>query len=268
MFLETIGILRHSVSQDDDCMSGHSKWSKVKHQKESTDAAKGKIFTKLANAIILAIKQGGGNTDPDTNFKLRLSIEKARSLNMPKDKIDRAVELGCGSDSGDDLTQIMYEGFGPGGVGILIETATDNKQRTVAELKNVLDRGGGSLATAGSVSHFFQAVGLVRIDKQNKSSDEVLGGALESGAIDLEDTGDTYDIFTKPSELHIVKDNLLKAGFKVSTFELFYRPKTEIPINDKNTANKLLALLTSLEDLDNVQKVHANFDIPDEILTH
>lgn len=247
-------------------MSGHSKWSKVKHQKESTDAARGKIFTKLTNAIIIAVKKSGGVSDPGTNIKLRLAIEKAKEANMPKEKIERAIERGKGSDVADNLEETVYEGFGPGGVGIMILTASNNKQRTVAELKNILERGGGRLVTSGSVAHLFDFVGLITVSKDKKSFDEIMEAALLTGAVDLEDAGNVVDIYTKHGDLHKVKEVLTSNGLSVTSADLFYRPKATIPIKDRGTAAKILSLLTSLEDIEDVQKVFANFDIPDEFL--
>ncbi len=247
-------------------MSGHSKWSKVKHQKQVTDQAKGKIFTKMTMAIIVAVKEGGGVTDPNSNFRLRLAIEKARSVNMPKENIERAIEKGKGTSSGQNLQQVVYEAFGPDGVGIIIEAATDNKQRTVANIKNVLERGGGVLATSGAVSHQFQLVGLINIKKNGKSFDDILTIALEVGAIDIEDSQDSVEVFTKPVDLHKIKEQLEKKGFTITSFELYYKPKTVVPIKDAQTSAQLLKLLSNLEEIDDVLKVSANFDIPDEYL--
>lgn len=247
-------------------MSGHSKWSKIKHQKESTDGAKGRIFTKLANTIIIAVKAGGGVTDPGGNIKLRLAIEKAKSANMPKDNIAKAIERGKGTDASDNLEEALYEGFGPKGIGIMIETATNNKQRTVAELKNTLERGGGRLATCGSVAHLFDLVGLITVSKEGKSFDQIMEAAINVGAIDLEDLGNTVDIYTNHSDLHKVKEALFTCGLSISSSELFYRPNTTIPITDQAAAQKILSLLASLEEIEDVQKVYANFDIPDEFL--
>ncbi|MCL4338172.1 YebC/PmpR family DNA-binding transcriptional regulator [Patescibacteria group bacterium] len=247
-------------------MSGHSKWSKVKHQKEATDAVKGKIFTKIANAIIVAVKEGGGIKDPESNFKLRLIVEKARSLNMPKENIERAIERAAGGGEGEEINEIVYEAFGPAGVGIIIEAATNNKQRTVSDLKNVLERGGGVLATTGAVSHLFKYVGLITIPKTGNDNDKVMEQAIDAGAIDIDDTGDDIEVYTEPKDVHKIKETLSQAGVPVSSFELYYRPVTSIPVNDSQTAQKVLSLLTSLEELEDVQKVFANFDIPDNLL--
>lgn len=246
-------------------MSGHSKWSKVKHQKESSDAARGKIFTKLANAITIAVRAGSGSTDPEVNFKLRLATEKAKAVNMPKENINRAIERASGMAEGETLSEVVYEAFGPGGVAIIIEAATDNKQRTVAELKNILERGGGVLAGSGAVLHFFKLVGLINISKSGKSFDEVMEAAINFGAIDLEKRDDSFEVYTNPAELHRVKQAMEKMDFPISSFELYYKPVTTVPINDSKVASQLLKLLESIEERDDVQKVFSNFDIPDEI---
>lgn len=247
-------------------MSGHSKWSKVKHQKAVTDAVKGKIFTKMANAIINSIVAGGGNTDSNTNFKLRLAVEKARSLNMPKEKIERAIERASGSSGEDVLEEAMYEGFGPGGVGIIIETLSNNRQRTVSELKNLLERGGGALAAPGSVSHLFMYLGLIRIGKNNIPADNIIQEAIAVGAEDVEDEEGIYDIYIPTSKLHKAKMDLENKGFHIISSELYFKPVTSIAVLDKQTAQNVLRLLNSLEQLEDVQKVFANFDIPDEIM--
>jgi len=247
-------------------MSGHSKWSKVKHQKEASDASKGKLFTKLANAIIIAVKQGGGITDLQSNFRLRLAIDKAKSFNMPKDSIERAVKRAVDKNTTDQLQEIVYEAFGPAGVGIIIEANTSNRQRTVAELKNILDRGGGVLAETGAVSYLFKYVGVIQILKDNYAFDQIMEAALNYQAVDLEDIGDKVEIYTLPSDLHRIKELLEKDGFKIISFELFYRPTTTIPVTDRVTAVKVLELLTILEEMEDVKSVHANVDIPDEYL--
>lgn len=247
-------------------MSGHSKWSKVKHQKEATDAVKGRIFTKLANAIIIAVRQGGGLTEVSDNIKLRFAVEKAKHANMPKDKIDRAIERGRGGGTEDNLEEVLYEGFGPEGIGIMIETATNNRQRTVAEIKNTLERHSGRLATSGSVAHLFQNVGQISVAKGDKTYEYVMEKAIEAGAVDLEEIGGIAEIYTQHSDLHRVKEELVKNGLVISSFELIYRPITLIPISEKNAAKKVLELMDGLESIDDVQKVYANFDIPDEFM--
>lgn len=247
-------------------MSGHSKWSKVKHQKEATDAVKGKIFTKMANAIIIAVATNGGNPDPDSNFRLRLIIDKARGYNMPKDKIDRAIERGTGKSDGALLSEVVYEAIGPGGVGIIIEAATDNKQRTVANIKNLLERNGGILASSGAVSYAFKNVGKIEVDKIGKSFDEMMEIGLRVGAEDLEDNGETFDMYTKAADVHKVKENISKEGMRILSAELVFKPMSTVAVTDKHTADRILNLLSLIEEAEDVQKVFANFDIPEEFL--
>lgn len=239
-------------------MSGHSKWSKVKHQKETSDAAKGKLFTKLSNAIITAVREGGGIADSEGNFKLRLAIEKARSLNMPKENIERAIERGKGSPETSGVREVIYEAFGPGGVAILIVATTDNKQRTVAAIKNILERGGGTLAGSGAVAYLFRLMGLIRIRKGTRTIDELMEIALEAQAVDLEDSEDSVEVYTEPAALHKIKEILVEKGIPVESFELFYRPTTSLPVQNKDTARAVLKLLSNLEEIDDVQRVFAN----------
>ncbi|MBI2616808.1 YebC/PmpR family DNA-binding transcriptional regulator [Candidatus Gottesmanbacteria bacterium] len=247
-------------------MSGHSKWSKVKHQKEQTDSVKAKIFTKMTNAIIIAVRQGGGVTDPIANVRLRLAIDRARLANMPKDKIERALQRGKGEGAEGEVEEAIYEAFGPGGVGIIIEAVTNNKQRTVAGIKNVLDHEGGNLAQSGSVAHMFELVGLIRVLEQGKTSDEIMEAAIDGGAIDIDTEGEENDIYTQASKLHEVKETISARGISISSSELYYRPKIVVPVTNKETASKLLRLLTNLEELEDVHTVFANFDIPNEFL--
>lgn len=248
-------------------MSGHSKWSKVKHQKEATDAVKGKVFTRLSKAIIIAVKEGGGNTDPNFNFKLRLAVDKARSANMPKENIERAIEKAKGAGAnGTMIEEVIYEAFGPAGVGIIIEAATENKQRTVAEVKNVLERNGGVLAGTGAVSHLFKHVGCITVLKKNKTFDEIMEVSMNIGALDLADSPDSVEVYTVPSDLHKVKDVLTKAGIEVTSSELIYKPVSVVPVNDQSRAKQVLRLLSTLELVEDVDRVFANFDIPDEYL--
>lgn len=249
-------------------MSGHSKWSKIKHQKGTTDAAKGKIFTKMAGSIAIAIKDGGGNTDPNSNFHLRLAIEKAREANMPRENIDRVIDRANKSGQADTLVRAVYEAFGPGGVGIIIESATDNKQRTVSELKNILDRCGGTLAASGSVVHLFNYVGYIRAVLNGKTYDTLFEIAINAGAIDLsgEEEEEGVDVYTNPADLHKIKEVLQASGFTVKTSELMYRPTILTTVEKKETAHTLLKLLSTLEEADDVQRVSSNFDISEEIL--
>lgn len=247
-------------------MAGHSKWSKVKHQKKLTDATKGKLFAKLTKAITLAIKQGGGITDTESNFRLRLAIDRSKNFNMPKENIQRAIDRAAKSQEGENIEDIIYEAFGPLGVGILIESATDNKQRTVAQIKQILDRNGGHLATNGAVSHFFEHVGRILILKNGKLADELLEVALEAGAYDFEDMDDCVAIYTEPKVLHKIRKTLSLNNLKITSSELVYRPKTTVSLNDANKIKQLIKLIDTLEESEDVQRVYANFDIPEKYL--
>src|SRR3989338_9845482 len=239
-------------------MSGHSKWSKVKHQKESTDAAKDKSFTKMANAIIIAVKQGGG-TDPDSNFKLRLAIDRAKNANMPKDNIVRAIERAGKTGDSESVAEIIYEAFGPAGTGILMKVVTDNKQRTVSEVKNILDRGGGSLASQGAVSHLFQQVGLLEIEKNGRTFDEIFELVSEAGGIDMEEEEGIIMVYTTPSDLHKVREFLEKHSLKILSAELYFRPDMQLNIEKKELSEKIEKLLITLEDTEDIQRVYTNY---------
>lgn len=245
-------------------MSGHSKWAQIKRQKGVTDNKRGQAFTKMAAAISIAVREGGGVGDPAQNFKLRLTVEKARSINMPKENIERAIERGKGGGKGQVLEEAVYEGFAPGGVALLIEVATDNKQRTAPEIKNVLEKNGGVLATPGSVSYQFQTKGLLEV--KNDSLDDIFLFAADAGAEDVEEVGETVIIYTKPEELTKIRDILSGKGLTILAAELIRKPTVVVPIVDKPSVEKVLFLIEKLENLDDVQKVYANFEISDTLL--
>lgn len=240
-------------------MSGHSKWSKVKHQKESVDANRGKIFTKLSNAIFIAVKEDGGIADPETNFKLRIAVDRAKSLNMPKDNIERAIERATSVKSGISIESRVYEAFAPGGVGLIIEAVTDNKQRTVSDIKNILERAGGRLASSGAVIHLFKWVGKIEIPKGSYSFDKVLEIAINSGSTDIGEKGEYYEVYTVASDLHKVKKNLLSLGVPISFTELIYQPKVKIDTLDPKTIEKIENIKNKLDDNEDVQKVYSNY---------
>ncbi len=240
-------------------MSGHSKWSKVKHQKEATDATKGKVFTKMASAIIIAVKEGGGITDPAGNFRLRLAIEKARAANMPKDNIERAIEKGAGKGEGINLQKVVYEAFGPGKIGIIIEATTDNHQRTTAEVKNILDRGGGILTAQGAVSYLFKYMGVIEVAKGNRIFDEVMEVVIEAGGEDLKEDGDKYSIYTVAGALHRVKENLEKKGYIISHADLVYTPIMRVKVGEEER-ERVNKLLESLENADDVLNLYSNLE--------
>lgn len=248
-------------------MSGHSKWAQIKRQKGVADIKRGQAFTKIANGITIAVRQGGGITDPNQNFRLRLAIDKARELNMPKDNIERAIERGKGKgDKGEGLKEIVYEGFGPGRIAIIIEAATDNNFRTTSEIKNIFEKNNAILASPGAVSYQFEQKGLITVKKNGKSFDEIFLIAVDSGAEDLEEVENEVLIYTKPQNLNKIKELLLKNNLIIQNFELIRKPISLVLIINKEIAEKIFAFIEKLEGLDDVQKVYSNFDISDDVL--
>ncbi len=241
-------------------MSGHSKWAQIKRQKGTADVKRGLAFTKLANAITIAVRQGGGIADPESNFKLRLTIEKARAANMPKENIQRAIERGQGRGEGANLDDVVYEGFGPGGILVIVEAATDNKLRTSADVKNIFDRAGGRLTGVGSVSYQFQTIGQIAIEKGDKTLDDIFMSAADSGAEDIEEKDGQVLIYTKPDDLMRVKDGLQHAGFNILNFEIIRKPANIAMIKDQEVAEKISLFIEKLESLDEVQKVYTNHE--------
>lgn len=245
-------------------MAGHNKWSKVKNIKGVIDAKRSKIFTKITKEIMVSARIGGGN--PDTNARLRLAVQTAREASMPKDNIERAIKKGTGELGGDAIEEVTYEGYGPGGVAILVETTSDNKNRTVADLRNLFKSGGGNMGESGSVSWMFDRVGQLLFEPKTFSEDKIMEIALDSGAQDVTTQSDgTIEVLTSTSDLYKVRDAFDKAQMVPASASFAYVPKTSVPV-DKEKAPQLLDLLESLEDHDDVQKVHANFDIDDKIL--
>ncbi|MBW6431598.1 YebC/PmpR family DNA-binding transcriptional regulator [Patescibacteria group bacterium] len=246
-------------------MSGHSKWSTIKHKKAASDAKKGKEFTRASNLISLAARDGG---DPGMNPALAMAIEKAKAVNMPKANIERAIKKGTGELGGDVIGEVIYEGYGPEGVAILIETATDNKNRTVSEIRAALTKSGGSMASSGAVAYLFENRGQIEIKKENQilSDDEIELAIIESGASDFQSEKGLIFVYTEPKELMAVKKILEESGIKISGAELSYVPKNEVTVNEKEKAEKIIALVEALEELDDVVSVHANLDIPSEVL--
>lgn len=244
-------------------MGGHSHWSTIKRQKGASDAKRGQLFTKLSREIAVAAREGGG--DPDTNPRLRLAIEKAKENNMPADTIKRAIERGVGGGEGANLQEIMLEGYGPGGVAILVQTLTDNRNRTVSELRTTLTRGGGSLGEAGSVAWQFESKGLIVIDPEGAEPEEVALQAIDAGADDVRVEGDFVEVYTAPTDLDRVRRQLADAGLKISSAELSMLPKNTLPLDEK-TATQALKLLDQIEELDDVQKVYSNADFPESVL--
>ena len=244
-------------------MSGHSKWSTIKRQKGAADAKRGAIFTKVAREITVAAR--AGVPDPEANYRLRLAVEKARSVNMPADNIKRAIDRAGGGDKADAFEEIVYEGYGPGGVAILVETATDNRNRTAADVRSLFAKSGGQLAGAGSVAWQFEPRGVVSVPKNGQDPDEVALLAIDAGALDVETDADTLEIMTSPGDLETVRGALEAAGVKVASAEMTMQAKSPIEIGPAE-ARQNLRLIEALEDHDDVQRVTANFELPDEIL--
>lgn len=241
-------------------MSGHSKWSTIKRQKGVKDAARGAIFTKLGNAIAVAAR---GGADPESNFSLRLAVDKAKAANMPLANIQRSIDRGSGKLGGDQIQEVMYEGYGPGGVAILVECATDNINRTYPEVRLAFTKHGGNIAEKGAVAFQFDHRGVIRVIG---SGDDLLMVALEAGALDVQEEGEEALIYTNPKDLAKVRSSLQVANFQIEEAELSYVPKTSVVINDAATAGKVMRLMDSLDELDDVSSTHVNFDIPEELM--
>lgn len=237
-------------------MSGHSKWSTIKRQKGVADAKRGQTFTKLSNAITIAVRQGGGVADPNSNFKLRLAVDKARAANMPKDNIERAISKAQGK-LGEDVSELTYEGFAPGGVAVIVETVTDNKQRTFSEVKNIFDRNGGTLGSQGSVSYMFERCGEIIVKKNGIASDELLSIGLDAGVEDMDEEGELAFFYLDPSQLQKAKNYFEEKGFVIDNAELIFKPANYVSV-DEASQSKILGLIEKLEDLDDVQKVFTN----------
>ncbi|HPU43896.1 MAG TPA: YebC/PmpR family DNA-binding transcriptional regulator [Dictyoglomaceae bacterium] len=245
-------------------MSGHSKWANIKHRKASADAKKGKLFSNLSKEIIIAAKHGGGN--PETNLSLKAAIERAKEANMPKENIERAIKRGTGEIQGITYEEVTYEGYGPGGVAILIEVVTDNKNRTASEIRRIFTRYGGNLGEAGCVAWIFEDKGSILIDKGSvKDEDQLITDALEVGAEDVQISSEDVEVITDPQVFSDIKAKLQEKGYKIIQAEVTKLPKNVVPLNGPE-AEKLLKLMEELDELDDVQKTYANFDIPDEIL--
>jgi YebC/PmpR family DNA-binding regulatory protein len=243
-------------------MSGHSHYSTIKRTKEANDAKKGQLFSKLSKAISVAVKTGGGD-DPDSNHKLRMAIDQARAANMPKDNIKRAIDRGSGA--GEDLNEIVYEGFGPEGVAVIVEVATDNRNRTAQEIKNLFERGGGNLGGPGSVTFNFEQRGLIVVKKQGDSEEQLLK-LIDIGVEDVEEADDSIEVYVSPEKTSKVSDELRENGFVVESVELMQKPINYNSIADVERARKVLTFLDKLEDHEDVQKVYANIDIPPETM--
>ena len=245
-------------------MAGHSKWANIKHRKGAADAKRGKVFTKLIKEIIVAARLGGG--DPGGNPRLRAAVAAAKAVNMPKDNIERAIKKGTGELEGVSYEEITYEGYGPGGVAVLVECMTDNRVRTVADVRHAFSKSGGNLGEANCVSWMFDRKGLMIVDQDAISEDDLMEAAIEAGAEDVTVEDGTFEIHTEPEEFNAVSEALVEKGIVFLEASISMVPKNTVELNDEKTATQLMKLLDTLEDNDDVQKVHANFDIPDEIM--
>jgi YebC/PmpR family DNA-binding regulatory protein len=245
-------------------MSGHSKWANIKHKKGAADAKRGKVFTRLIKEITVAARMGGG--DPDGNPRLRSAIATARSENMPKDNITRAIKKGTGELEGEVYDEILYEGYGPGGVAVLVECMTDNRNRTVADIRHYFAKSNGNLGESGCVAYMFDKKGRIIVDQSTTSEEELMDLAIEAGADDVVIEDDHFQVITAPEDFDEVREGLEKAGVTFVEASLTMVPQTIIEVTEEKPAMALLKLLDSLEGHDDVQNVHANFDIDDELM--
>jgi YebC/PmpR family DNA-binding regulatory protein len=246
-------------------MSGHSKWSTIKHKKGAADAKRGQLFTKLSKAIIVAAKEGGA--DPANNLALQNAIEKARSYSMPKDTIERAIARGAGTDADAAVYEtVVYEGYGPEGVAVLVEALTDNRNRTASDVRHLFTKHGGNLGTTGAVAWLFERRGIVLVAADGVDEDELMLAAADGGAEDIDADGSSFQVSSAPEDLSSVRAAIEAAGFEVESSELSMVPKTTVSIEDEATAKKVVRLVEALEESDDVQDVYANFDIPERVL--
>jgi len=244
-------------------MSGHSKWSSIKHQKGVADARRGQLFTKLTREIIVVVREGGSN--PDTNFRLRLAIQKARDSNMPVENIERSIKRGSGELEGVTLAEMVLEGYGPSGAAILVQALTDNRNRTIQDIRNIFSRHGGNLGESGCVAWLFDSKGLILVETNNLDSNELALQAIDAGADDVKVESDHVEVYTKPEELETVRAALEEGNLPIASAELSMVPKTTLELEEK-AALQTLKLLHKLEELDEVQQVCSNVDFPDSVL--
>ena len=244
-------------------MAGHNKWSKVKHIKAVVDAKKGKVFSRISRELTIAAKNGG--RDPDLNPRLRSAIGAAKASNMPHDNVDRAIRKGLGELEGAAMEEITYEGYAPGGVALLIECVTDNKNRSSADVRTDFNKGGGSMGSAGSVAHQFHRKGEIKFPAAAAGDDAIMEAALDSGADDVVSDADEHTVYTAPDQLYAVANNMKERGLTAASCKLVYVPGTIITLTDINTARAVLKLYDLLDDLDDTHDVHANFEIADDI---
>ena len=244
-------------------MSGHSKWATIKHKKGKTDARRGKLFSKLSRAITVAAREGGA--DPAMNISLANAIEKAKAESMPKDNIERAIQRGAGGAEGETYESIVYEGYGPAGVAIIVEVLTDNKNRSAAEVRNIFSKHGGQLAQPGAVAWVFERRGSIVVDGEKYTEDDIMAAAIDAGAEDVVQDGDQFQVLTEPADFAAVRGGIAAAGIEFEQAELTMIPKNTVKL-EENDARKTMKIVDALEDSDDVQEVYANFDIPEDVL--
>jgi YebC/PmpR family DNA-binding regulatory protein len=244
-------------------MAGHSHWAQIKRKKAAQDAKRGQVFTKIVREIVIAVRQGGSG-DPEMNPRLRAAIQSARAVNMPKENIERAIKKALGQEEGTQFEEVVFEGYGPGGVAVLINAITDNRKRTVSDIRHLFSKFGGNLAEPGAVAWIFEQKGLIVVPK--KEEEKVLEIAIENGAEDTKEYESEIEVITSPTDFETIKSALEKAGIEIISAKVTMVPKNLVPIQDEGTAQSLLKLMESLEDLDDVQQVFANFDIPENIM--
>jgi YebC/PmpR family DNA-binding regulatory protein len=244
-------------------MSGHSKWHNIKVKKTKMDSQRGKVFTKLSKEIIIAAKQGGA--DPENNYRLKMAIQRAKESNMPSDNIKRTIDRATGGEGGTSIEEITYEGYGPSGVALMVDAATDNRNRTAADLRSILGKHGGNLGESGCVAWMFKKRGLITVEAGAMTEDQMLEAVLEAGAEDMMLSEGLFEIYTDPSDLKAVKENLEEQGIKVQSAEVSMLPLNTVKL-ESNDASRVLKLMDALEDHDDVQHVYSNFDIPESVM--
>jgi YebC/PmpR family DNA-binding regulatory protein len=252
------------IKQQEALMSGHSKWATIRHKKGAADAKRGKVFTRLIKELMVAARMGGGN--PEGNPRLRAAVLAAKAENMPKDNIDRAIKKGTGELEGVNYEEMMYEGYGPGGVAVLVDIMTDNRNRAASEVRHIFSRNNGNLGEAGCVAWMFNKKGSIVFDKKAVQEEELLELALEAGAEDVKDEEDQFEVVSSPEDFAAVKTAFDEKGLKYELAEITMAPQTTVRIEDPKMAQQLLRLMDTLEESDDVQNVYANFDIPDDIM--
>jgi YebC/PmpR family DNA-binding regulatory protein len=244
-------------------MSGHSRWSQIKRKKGKADVQRGKLFSKILREITVAARAGGG--DPKGNMRLKAAIESAKEVNMPQDNIKRAIQKGTGELPGESYEEITYEGYAAGGVAVMVQVLTDNRNRTAPEIRHTFEKGGGNMGASGAVAWMFERKGIVHVDADRIGEDDLMAKALDAGATDMRRTEKVFEITTAPAEMDAVRDALVKAGVPILEAQVTYVPQSTVRV-EGSTATSVVRLIEALEDLDDVQHVYANYDIPDEVL--